>query len=458
MRRVLAAFLVLFALAAGLIAGAWTAVLPQGDRAAFTGRTLAGDPAAAEGLTLSPVRVCSDYLVWEGAFPAAAPEQAGLSWNFYWCQYTEGHIAPRWLPLSIELDGGYAEPDRTHNNPLAQAVLDALSRGDTSAYRTDTDNFLTLRMADYADTLPFEVDADTFTIGESRVVSSASEVTDLFRAYFSIPTPDGLQMEITLHAAQDGTIPFLSFEPDDALTLSSPSLSNGSGLYFTLCAQGELAWELDPSQIPGCWGLYRFDGTDIETVWSLPEGERPANFWSDGEDFFFLSRDREGAYLYLLDPEAFTPERRLALFPLDAAAPDPAFYLDGEAGFLAVAVPGSLALLTRENGAWDLAFTADTSAQEEAGCPLYGYMDMADEWAGYLDWAFDGERLAVTGAWEDGDCYAAVYDAGGLAWLGGYSSTFQDTYCDDDLPHVGSRFTRLGPANQSLCCPVSWRE
>ena len=288
MRRVLAAFLVFAALAAGLIVGAYAAVLPQGDQAVFTVRTLAGDPAAAEGLELSPVRICDRYLVWDAAFPAAAPEQAGLSWNFYWCQYTEGHIAPRWLPLSIELDGGYAEPDRTHNNPLAQAVLDALSRGDTSAYRTDTDNFLTLRMADYADTLPFEVDADTFTIGESQVVPSDSEVTDLFRAYFSIPTPDGLQMEITLHAAQDGTIPFLSFEPDDALTLSSPSLSNGSGLYFTLCAQGELARELDPSQIPGGWGLYRFDGTDIETVWSLPEGERPANFWSDGEGFFFL--------------------------------------------------------------------------------------------------------------------------------------------------------------------------
>ena len=312
------------------------------------------------------MRICDRYLVWDAAFPAAAPEQAGLSWNFYWCQYTEGHIAPRWLPLSIELDGGYAEPDRTHNNPLAQAVLDALSRGDTSAYRTDTDNFLTLRMADYADTLPFEVDADTFTIGESRVVSSASEVTDLFRAYFSIPTPDGLQMEITLHAAQDGTIPFLSFEPDDALTLSSPSLSNGSGLYFTLCAQGELAWELDPSQIPGGWGLYRFDGTDIETVWSLPEGERPANFWSDGEDFFFLSRDREGAYLYLLDPETFTQEGRLTLFPLDAAAPNPAFYLDGEEGFLAVASTGRLALLTRENGDWNPAPTPPSRRKRAA--------------------------------------------------------------------------------------------
>ena len=117
MRRVLAAFLVFAALAAGLIVGAYAAVLPQGDQAVFTVRTLAGDPAAAEGLELSPVRICDRYLVWDAAFPAAAPEQAGLSWNFYWCQYTEGHIAPRWLPLSIELDGGYAEPDRRITTP-----------------------------------------------------------------------------------------------------------------------------------------------------------------------------------------------------------------------------------------------------------------------------------------------------------------------------------------------------
>ena len=59
MRRVLAAFLVFAALAAGLIVGAYAAVLPQGDQAVFTVRTLAGDPAAAaEGLELSPGRIC----------------------------------------------------------------------------------------------------------------------------------------------------------------------------------------------------------------------------------------------------------------------------------------------------------------------------------------------------------------------------------------------------------------
>lgn len=478
MRRVLAAFLVLFALAAGLIAGAWTAVLPQGDRAAFTGRTLAGDPAAAEGLTLSPVRVCSDYLVWEGAFPAAAPEEAELSWRFHWNQYTEGHIAPRPdFPLEVELDGwSWDSSDGSEAEGLKKQMLDDLA-AQLPAEPDGSLHTCQLRAADYYDSLPLRADC-TFSdlLEDVRLTplyySLGEQLCTEVEEYLSIPMLEGLAIDAAIRMGPDGAVDSVSLSFNsrlyaygllnipslrDTLTVRSPSVSLEDCLLFTLRAEGELAWDLDPGRIPGGWGLYRVTREGVDTVWSLPEGERPLDFWSDGADFFFLSRDREGAYLYLLDPETFTPERRLTLFPLDAAAPDPAFYLDGEAGFLAVASTGRLALLTRENGDWNPAFTADTSVQEEAGCPLYGYMDMADEWAGYLDWAFDGERLAVTGAWEDGDCYAAVYDAGGLAWLGGYSSTFQDTYCDDDLPHVGSRFTRLGPANQSLCCPVSWR-
>ena len=53
MRRALAAFLVFAALSAGLLLGASAVLSPQGDQIEVSCRTLAGEPSAAAGLTLT---------------------------------------------------------------------------------------------------------------------------------------------------------------------------------------------------------------------------------------------------------------------------------------------------------------------------------------------------------------------------------------------------------------------
>ena len=76
MRRALAAFLVFAALSAGLLLGASAVLSPQGDQIEVACRTLAGEPSAAAGLTLTAERTCGDHQFWVATLPARAPEQA----------------------------------------------------------------------------------------------------------------------------------------------------------------------------------------------------------------------------------------------------------------------------------------------------------------------------------------------------------------------------------------------
>ena len=246
------------------------------------------------------------------------------------------------------------------------------------------------------------------------------------------------------------------------LALTSACVQDDHGVLFTLCASGALAGALDGSGIPGGWGLYWLDGAGrtLETRWSLPAGERPAGFQADGDTLFFLSRDGETAWLYLLDRGSFELRQRLELFPLDSAADNPVWHLDGEAGFAAVLSPGGgLAVLARDDaGSWGLAFTADASALEGLDCsPPYQELRWG---ASGLDWAFDGERLAVTGPYYGGgayDWYTAVFADGELAWLGAYSTPLGRSYCEE-LTYWGTYLdtTCSTPYIDAPYCRAAW--
>lgn len=463
MRRALAAFLALAALSAGLLIGTSAALVPQGDRVALFSRTLAGQPAAAEGLELTAVRTCGDHLFWVTTLPAHAPGEASTLFGFAGApQYLDIPWAEQ-PPLTVELAlNGYVINGDAH--PVYDAILETMAGqterrpGDELLY-TREDGTQALRrqvqLSDYTDVLPLTV----FYSPVDGMDALAARLQD----YFSIPVPDGLTVEVRMAVAPSGELVSGTLW-QDRLTLTSPGVRRGDGILFTLCPGGALAGALDGGGIPGGWGLYWMDGAgrSLETRWSLPAGERPAGFWADGDTLFFLSRDQDTAWLYLLDAGSLETRQRLPLFPLDKAEENPISHLDAEAGFAAVVSPGHLSVLRRDGaGAWELSFTAETGQLEALGCrPLYQQLEMMGTES--VGWVFDGARLAVTGdclGSPDYSWYAAVFAGGELTYLGVYGTSLERSYCEE-LTYWGAYLDTdrtVSPADSPRCL-ASWAD
>ena len=101
---------------------------------------------------------------------------------------------------------------------------------------------------------------------------------------------------------------------------------------------------------------------------------------------------------------------------------------------------------------------ADASALEGLNCsPPYQELRWG---ASGLDWAFDGERLAVTGPYYGGgayDWYTAVFAHGELAWLGAYSTPLGRSYCEE-LTYWGTYLdtTCSTPYIDAPYCRAAW--
>ena len=429
MRRALAVFFALLALSAGLLAGAYAAVGPQGGRVEVEGAVLAGGPAGAEGLELAAVRECDDRLFWLTTFPAGAAEEAETLCSFSGGALYTGSAWSEWPPVKVGLDlEGYVDgqnPPQIHRDPdsFQMRLLEALEGqtelrpGDEVLGHLPNGGMFFVRrlpLAEYTDALPLTTDFYPGTVGR--------ELTADFSEYFSFPVPEGLCLEATLRVDADGTLTSCTFQCG-GLTLTSPCVAWEDGFFFTLCPGGELAGELDAGGIPGGWGLYWLDGAGrtVETRWSLPAGERPAGLLDGEQTWFFLSRDERAAYLYLLERDSLDPLGRVELFPLDSGEEPPACWLDLESRLLVLASGRHMAVLSLDcAGTWRHAFTVELEEQEALGMSL-----ARDISQNRVSMAFDGARLAFSASAGGGewDFCAAVYSAAGLEFLGGYRSS-----------------------------------
>lgn len=262
---------------------------------------------------------------------------------------------------------------------------------------------------------------------------NAEELTRRFRAYFPIPVPEGLAMEISMTPDASGQLLSACFLTLDSslLTLQADCVSTGEGVLFALCAGGSMAKALDGSGIPGGWGIYRLSpGGDLETVYSIPNGGRAMAFWSDGDGTLFLLTEEKGAFLLtLLDAATLTPVAAWELFPAAEGAPHPQVFPQSDGSFCLLSAGDFLAVLNRRSGAWVVDFTADTSLQSSLGCPL-------STPSSRLSLCYDGTRLAITGPCPStkSEYFLAVYTADGLEYLGGYTSSLYGNHPPDCYP------------------------
>ena len=449
MRKSLLLFVLLAALSAGLLAGACAAVQGRREAVSYRAEILAGDPAAADGVELTWVSTCGYHLFWHSTFPAAAPEEAETRFSY-------SGQEPSWITELdedvLELSPGLNFLDIAPDSPSAglRALWAELSAqtsplpGDETY--TEHNGLISIKreiqLADYLTDFPLSVDRLVYTawaadreFGTSQYDTSinAEELTRRFRAYFPIPVPEGLAMEISMTPDASGQLLSAHFLTLDSslLTLQADCVSTGEGVLFALCAGGSMAKALDGSRIPGGWGIYRLSpGGDLETVYSIPNGGRAMAFWSDGDGTLFLLTEEKGAALLtLLDAATLTLVAAWELFPAAEDTPHPQVFPQSDSSFCLLSAGDFLAVLNRRSGAWVMDFTADTSLQSSLGCPL-------STPSSRLSLCYDGTRLAITGPCPStkSEYFLAVYTVDGLEYLGGYTSSLYGNHPPDCYP------------------------
>lgn len=337
MRKSLLLFVLLTALSAGLLAGACAAVQGRREAVSYRAEILAGDPAAADGVELTWVSTCGYHLFWHSTFPAAAPEEAETRFSYSgqkqsWIIELDEDV----LGLSPGLNFLDIAPDSPSTGLRALwAELSAQTSplpGDETY--TEHNGLISIKreiqLADYLTDFPLSADRLAYTawaadreFGTSQYDTSinAEELTRRFRAYFPIPVPEGLAMEISMTPDASGQLLSAHFLTLDSslLTLQADCVSTGEGVLFALCAGGSMAKALDGSGIPGGWGIYRLSpGGDLETVYSIPNGGRAMAFWMGTVPSFFSPRRRARFFSPcwmqprspLLPPRSSFPRRR----------------------------------------------------------------------------------------------------------------------------------------------------
>ncbi len=444
LRLSLTALAVLAALSCGLLAGAQVELDRYKDAVSITETVLAGDPAAAAGLTVTASTHCRQHLLWESRFPAGAMDALETRFSFSSTPFREESPFPYIPYLSLDLfSGGFSSSagiDFAGPDPYSEPMLSALSalfRDVASRAPAGEEYTETVLLNDYYDFLPLSIDVPShFSSSHYADQTYQEQVLSLLKDYFRIPVPEDTRAEVTIGKDPRGAVHGASFSLADGSIFLDPQTAYVAGaaedLYFTLCV--ETSVELDDRLIPGGWGIYCLslagDTPSLSTVYSLPEGARAIRFWSsrDYSQLFLLTRVDGMLRLTVLDGAA-RPLQALDLLPFPEGWHTLSPYL-GDGFLMLSAYPGyevedlsrPFALLVQgADGLWSVRFLGDTGWMEQQECRL----DTGE--TSYM--AFDGARLALTAplSYRSSDFYLAVYSEAGLEYLGTYHSSLSDS-------------------------------
>lgn len=429
MRRSVSLILLLALLSAGVLAGSTLALYGKGDQVTVTTRTLAGDPSAAEGLTVNLPLVLEDCLFWDISFPADHPEQAVTQFRYdpegEPPVYTKGNPS-----VSLLMDHSIVDdrdPLGGGNDPRWIAMLEELATG----MRPDSQRHCTATLTDYMECWPMEAYLPDCPLS-SQVLNQL--VTD----YFLIPIPQDYEAEFELTADSQGTLTRAVCYGDDRYRFQGSTwcFETPQGYLFTF-SNTYYDWEqnesllLDGSRLPAGWGLYRLTvngdstGGQLETVYSLPEGSEILDFLAAGDQsaYFLLTREDGMLRLRVFDRSAAL-QNTFDLLPMGEGDHYMQTYSGGD--FLVPIVygesPGSYRLAVAAPGSqgWQPHFTF--SLAEQAALGLGGISHQDTSWCPLaMDYA-DG-RLAIRDKNGGANFSLAVYDGGKLAYLGTYESS-----------------------------------
>lgn len=426
MRTALSLLLALVIAFGGVMIGSNAALHQEACDVTVTTTTLAGDPAAAAGIQVTSYAQYQDHLFWSATYPADNPQAIRTGYGFSQARWGETY-QERSSSLDVSLREGGASSSMPIEDEVSASFLALLK--EIQADRPNvTFSEQTVILSDYTDHFPLDV---SYYVPYMPDYGLSNEMLiQRFEDYFFLPLPQSLSATVSLETDADGRLcGYNLYFHNTTYYLHSQSVYRGDTFYFALIPSGEQASLLDPSHIPGGWGLYAMTGTTekdltLSTVYSVPDGGRVVRFFAgpEGDDgFYLLTMERDMLYLTRLDSQSCQPTLHIPLFPWDDQQTIRSVLWE-ENCLVIFSKDGPFTVLVPDGqGGWQIDLEGDISRQNELAC----WLDY--ESYGTTSLLYDGTRLAVTApntyTREQTDFSLAVYDKEGLAYLGLYDSS-----------------------------------
>ena len=443
MKRMLIFLLVLLLAAAGILTAGAGYLTSTEDDITLTHNLIAGDPAAAEGVTLTlPAGDQGAQTCWETAVDLGteelAPETAftfypgGKSWESTPQTYAEIYTGSVNFSMSSsggidfsEYDGASAEdPGRYYEvTMMVLPAADVAERTENGETRTET-----LRLADYYDYYPVTVELYLpDQEGRSHVYAAWADCQAL-TDYFGLRVPEDLMVEVSVTKDELGQV--YNVETNDAdnqrFWFDCQTVVVEDGVCLAIAVMSE---DMDVSKdLVACrdgFGLYfipfsdelktdyeqgdpAFDLEHVRMFCPLAPGSAPMLLSREAEGQVLLYAREDGALkLSVFDTDTWQCVQWETIFPLGE---EDAYSLLGSGdGFMVMSGPDNMFRMVEEA---DGVYTPALSGVQDMG---EGYVD---EWWYNVECAYDGERLVISGITGNGNCslWVQVYDETGLTY------------------------------------------
>lgn len=440
MKKSFTLFLVLICLAVGGLAGMAVWVSKDEEAVEVTQTTLLGDPAAAQGLTITANNQLDNHLFWGTQFPAQDAGQAQTQFRFSLQkqQYERNYVDTPELMIPSTSGGmgtsGEFSPEELSDWRSGMFITPAADLAkDMVPNQTKTETVL---LADYCDTLPIGMEDYYYRYRSGEAYfEMMKRQQQVLQDFFAIPAPEKFQITYTLTTGSEGGVNDIQVQSDQWINLNTATAQGEGGWYFTLdsyvsqedAREGGIS--LDLSHIRDGYGVYfipslaqkddereNLDVEKIQTVYVVPQGERTVNLDADEKGNLLLyTVAGETWYLNVLSGDGQQLLQRLELGQLGSNAymADP---LEGEDYLLLFFHNDQLCLLT-----WDGDYVLKYVLQmpENESWDIVGKEQLA-QW--------DGQRLALlerdNSSWEEVRCRLTVWQAGELTYQGEYDFSF----------------------------------
>lgn len=445
MKKSLALFLVLLCLAAGGLAGMTVWVNRDEESVEVTQTTLRGDPAAAQGLTITARSQMYDRLYWDTEFSAQDAGQSQTRFQFS-LRKKDWSSDRAWAPnlnlpsfrgsmsssgeLDLEQEGavwwsGMLIP------PAAIAQAKAMGPNQTKT--------VTVNLADQYDCYPIFIDEGYYYFGDEEKVAEMQKRQEAIQHFFNIPVPPEIQVTYTFTTNATGGVMEVGCDSQQDIAWDSTAAPGEDGCFYILDSyifpeeQTQDAVQLDFSQIRDGYGVYfipyqqqtqdmdqekLLDVGQIRTVYVVPQEERTVELQTDEKGHLLLyTAVRDTWYLNILSGDGQQLLQRLELGALGSSAYMDA-PLEGEDYLLLFFNRHQLCLLTWDGACYALKHTLQIPEDEK--WDQVGREQLA-QW--------DGQRLALLerdDTSRDNIGYRlTVWQEGELTYQGEYALSFQ---------------------------------
>lgn len=442
MKRTLIFLLVLLLAAAGLLTVGAGYLTSTEDDIKLTHHLVAGDPAAAQGITLTlPAGDQQAQTCWETTVALGtemlSPETAftfypgGKDWEgsiqpgaeIYTGSFSYGISASGSIDFADYLGEG-EDPSYRHDATLmVLPAVDVAERTENGETRTET-----VRLADYYDYYPMTVELYLpDQEGRSHVYATWADCQAL-TDYFGLRVPEDLMVEVSVTKDELGQV--YNVETNDTgnqrFWFDCQAIVVENGICMSISVESE---NIDvPENLVACrdgFGLYFipfseelktdyeqgdpvFDLENIRMFCPLAQGSSPLLLNREAEGQVLLYAREDGALkLSVFDVDTWQCVQWESIFPMGE---EDTFSLLGNGdGFMVMSRSDNFFRVVEEK---DGVYTPALSGTQDSGD---GYVV---EWWYTPACAYDGQRLVLAGITANGSCsfYIQVYEETGLTY------------------------------------------